>query len=74
MDSAGDAWRKALSTKCHTAAGMKVSTLLGVKMQSVFKGKMYSQLQALYMNTEHKIQVGGSNLDISYWESLLQQV
>lgn len=43
-------------------------------MQTVFKGKTYSQLQALHLNIETKIRAGGSNLDIGYWESLLQQV
>lgn len=40
----------------------------------MFRGKTYSQLQALLLNIESKISAGGSNLDIGYWESLLQQV
>ncbi len=51
-----------------------INTSVSTDVQSVFKGKTYSQLQALYMNIENKIQAGGSNLDIGYWESLLQQV
>nr|AAI29327.1 Zgc:158620 protein [Danio rerio] len=51
-----------------------INTSVSTDVQSVFKGKTYSQLQALYMNIESKIQAGGSNLDIGYWESLLQQV
>ncbi|KAK3534526.1 hypothetical protein QTP86_016602, partial [Hemibagrus guttatus] len=51
-----------------------INTSVSKDVQSVFKGKTYSQLQALHMNIESKIQAGGSNLDIGYWESLLQQV
>ncbi|XP_060762141.1 splicing factor Cactin [Neoarius graeffei] len=51
-----------------------INTSVSTDVQSVFKGKTYSQLQALHMNIESKIQAGGSNLDIGYWESLLQQV
>ncbi|KAM9440004.1 splicing factor Cactin isoform 2-T2 [Clarias gariepinus] len=51
-----------------------INTSVSTDVQSVFKGKTYRQLQALNMNIESKIQAGGSNLDIGYWESLLQQV
>ncbi|XP_029971496.1 splicing factor Cactin isoform X2 [Salarias fasciatus] len=51
-----------------------INTAVSTDVQSVFKGKTYSQLQALHMNIESKIRAGGSNLDIGYWESLLQQV
>ncbi|XP_062844038.1 splicing factor Cactin [Trichomycterus rosablanca] len=51
-----------------------INTSVSTDVQSVFKGKTYSQLQALHINIETKIQAGGSNLDIGYWESLLQQV
>ncbi|KAI5618563.1 cactin isoform X2 [Silurus asotus] len=51
-----------------------INTSVSTDVQSVFKGKTYSQLQALHMNIENKIQAGGSNLDIGYWESLMQQV
>ncbi|XP_066551443.1 splicing factor Cactin [Amia ocellicauda] len=52
--------------------GINVSVSSDV--QCVFKGKTFSQLQALQLNMESKIAAGGSNLDIGYWESLLQQV
>ncbi|XP_014844028.1 PREDICTED: cactin isoform X1 [Poecilia mexicana] len=51
-----------------------INTAVSTDVQSVFKGKTYSQLQALHLNIEGKIRAGGSNLDIGYWESLLQQV
>uniref|UniRef100_A0A3B4FGU3 Splicing factor Cactin n=1 Tax=Pundamilia nyererei TaxID=303518 RepID=A0A3B4FGU3_9CICH len=51
-----------------------INTAVSTDVQSVFKGKTYSQLQALHQNIEAKIRAGGSNLDIGYWESLLQQV
>ncbi|XP_072297398.1 splicing factor Cactin [Eucyclogobius newberryi] len=51
-----------------------INTAVSTDVQIVFKGKTYSQLQALHLNIESKIQSGGSNLDIGYWESLLQQV
>ncbi|KAM7400841.1 hypothetical protein PAMA_005155 [Pampus argenteus] len=51
-----------------------INTAVSTDVQTVFKGKTYSQLQALHLNIEEKIQAGGSNLDIGYWESLLQQV
>nr|XP_015812696.2 splicing factor Cactin [Nothobranchius furzeri] len=51
-----------------------INTAVSTDVQSVFKGKTYSQLQALHLNIESKIRAGGSNLDIGYWESLLQQV
>ncbi|XP_020779217.2 splicing factor Cactin [Boleophthalmus pectinirostris] len=51
-----------------------INTAVSTDVQSVFKGKTYSQLQALHQNIESKIRSGGSNLDIGYWESLLQQV
>lgn len=43
-------------------------------MQSVFKGKTYSQLQVIFQGIEGKIRAGGPNLDMGYWESLLQQL
>ncbi|XP_020372446.2 cactin [Rhincodon typus] len=51
-----------------------INTSVSTDVQSVFKGKTYNQLQALYLNIEAKIKTGGSNLDIGYWESLLQQL
>ncbi|KAJ8271103.1 hypothetical protein GJAV_G00122800 [Gymnothorax javanicus] len=51
-----------------------INTSVSTDVQTVFKGKTYSQLQALHLNIENKIRAGGSNLDIGYWESLLQQV
>ncbi|XP_042354423.1 cactin [Plectropomus leopardus] len=51
-----------------------INTAVSTDVQMVFKGKTYSQLQALHLNIETKIRAGGSNLDIGYWESLLQQV
>ncbi|XP_044074210.1 cactin [Siniperca chuatsi] len=51
-----------------------INTAVSTDVQTVFKGKTYSQLQALHLNIESKIRAGGSNLDIGYWESLLQQV
>ncbi|KAM4550994.1 splicing factor Cactin [Odontesthes bonariensis] len=51
-----------------------INTAVSTDVQCVFKGKTYSQLQALHLNIEGKIRAGGSNLDIGYWESLLQQV
>ncbi|XP_028327922.1 splicing factor Cactin [Gouania willdenowi] len=50
-----------------------INTAVSTDVQGVFKGKTYSQLQALHRNIETKIQAGGSNLDIGYWESLMQQ-
>lgn len=51
-----------------------INTSVSTDVQAVFRGKTYSQLQALHLNIESKIQAGGSNLDVGYWESLLQQV
>ncbi|XP_070701800.1 splicing factor Cactin [Pempheris klunzingeri] len=51
-----------------------INTAVSIDVQTVFKGKTYSQLQALHLNIESKIRAGGSNLDVGYWESLLQQV
>ncbi|XP_063075524.1 splicing factor Cactin [Engraulis encrasicolus] len=51
-----------------------INTSVSTDVQAVFRGKTYSQLQALLLNIESKISAGGSNLDIGYWESLLQQV
>ncbi|XP_028284077.1 cactin-like [Parambassis ranga] len=51
-----------------------INNAVSTDVQNVFKGKTYSQLQALHLNIETKIRAGGSNLDIGYWESLLQQV
>ena len=43
-------------------------------MQSVFEGKTYNQLQVIFQGIEGKIRAGGPNLDMGYWESLLQQL
>ncbi|XP_019368676.1 PREDICTED: cactin, partial [Gavialis gangeticus] len=51
-----------------------VNASVSSDVQSVFKGKTYNQLQALYQGIEGKIRAGGPNLDIGYWESLLQQL
>lgn len=42
-------------------------------VNSVFKGKTYSQLVALQKQIRTKIKSGGS-IDVGYWESLLQQL
>uniref|UniRef100_A0A8D0HD94 Splicing factor Cactin n=1 Tax=Sphenodon punctatus TaxID=8508 RepID=A0A8D0HD94_SPHPU len=44
------------------------------RLGRVFKGKTYNQLQVIYQGIEGKIRAGGPNLDIGYWESLLQQL
>ncbi|XP_025901360.1 cactin, partial [Nothoprocta perdicaria] len=51
-----------------------VNASVSSDVQSVFKGKTYIQLQVLYQGIESKIRAGGPNLDIGYWESLLQQL
>ncbi|XP_071584220.1 splicing factor Cactin isoform X1 [Heliangelus exortis] len=51
-----------------------VNASVSSDVQSVFKGKTYNQLQVLYQGIESKIRAGGPNLDIGYWESLLQQL
>ncbi|NXB69798.1 CATIN protein, partial [Donacobius atricapilla] len=51
-----------------------VNASVSSDVQSVFKGKTYNQLHALYQGIESKIQARGPNLDIGYWESLLQQL
>ncbi|XP_074422159.1 splicing factor Cactin isoform X1 [Larus michahellis] len=51
-----------------------VNASVSSDVQSVFKGKTYNQLQVLYQGIETKIWAGGPNLDIGYWESLLQQL
>lgn len=43
-------------------------------VQSVFQGKTYNQLQGIFEGTEGKIHVGSPNLNMGYWESLLQQL
>nr|XP_048289716.1 cactin [Myodes glareolus] len=43
-------------------------------VQSVFKGKTYNQLQVIFQGIQGKIRAGGPNLDMGYWESLLQQL
>ncbi|XP_003788788.1 cactin [Otolemur garnettii] len=51
-----------------------VNASVSSDVQSVFKGKTYSQLQVIFQGIEGKIRVGGPNLDMGYWESLLQQL
>ncbi|XP_060641161.2 splicing factor Cactin [Anolis sagrei] len=51
-----------------------VNASVSSDVQSVFKGKTYNQLQVIYQGIEGKILAGGPNLDIGYWESLLQQL
>ncbi|XP_029469953.1 cactin [Rhinatrema bivittatum] len=51
-----------------------VNTSVSSDVQSVFKGKTYIQLQVIYQGIENKVRAGGPNLDIGYWESLLQQL
>ncbi|XP_030074733.1 splicing factor Cactin, partial [Microcaecilia unicolor] len=51
-----------------------VNASVSSDVQSVFKGKTYIQLQVIYQGIENKIRAGGPNLDIGYWESLLQQL
>ncbi|XP_038202796.1 cactin-like [Arvicola amphibius] len=43
-------------------------------VQSVFKGKTYNQLRVIFQGIQGKIRAGGPNLDMAYWESLLQQL
>ncbi|KAM4046574.1 splicing factor Cactin [Anomaloglossus baeobatrachus] len=51
-----------------------VNSSVSTDVQAVFKGKTYSQLQVISQGIESKIKAGGPNLDIGYWESLLQQL
>nr|XP_020649868.1 cactin [Pogona vitticeps] len=51
-----------------------VNASVSADVQSVFKGKTYNQLQVIYQGIEGRILAGGPNLDIGYWESLLQQL
>lgn len=51
-----------------------VNASVSSDVQSVFKGKTYNQLQVIFQGIEGKIRAGGPNLDIGYWESLLQQL
>ncbi|XP_062816430.1 LOW QUALITY PROTEIN: splicing factor Cactin [Anolis carolinensis] len=51
-----------------------VNASVSSDVQSVFKGKTYNQLQVIFQGIEGKILAGGPNLDIGYWESLLQQL
>ncbi|XP_069820642.1 splicing factor Cactin [Dendropsophus ebraccatus] len=51
-----------------------VNASVSTDVQAVFKGKTYSQLQVISQGIESKIKAGGPNLDIGYWESLLQQL
>ncbi|XP_053559098.1 splicing factor Cactin [Bombina bombina] len=51
-----------------------VNASVTTDVQSVFKGKTYNQLQIIFQGIESKIKAGGPNLDIGYWESLLQQL
>lgn len=41
---------------------------------SIFHSKTHSQLVALHKNMTERIKVGGSSLDVGYWESLLSQL
>ncbi|XP_063312687.1 splicing factor Cactin-like [Pelobates fuscus] len=51
-----------------------VNASVTTDVQAVFKGKTYNQLQVIFQGIESKIRKGGPNLDIGYWESLLQQL
>ncbi|XP_049644545.1 splicing factor Cactin [Suncus etruscus] len=51
-----------------------VNASVSSDVQSVFKGKTYSQLRVIFQGIEGKIRAGGPNLDMGYWESLLQQL
>ncbi|XP_006869009.1 PREDICTED: cactin [Chrysochloris asiatica] len=51
-----------------------VNASVSSDVQSVFKGKTYSQLQVIFQGIEGKIHAGGPSLDMGYWESLLQQL
>uniref|UniRef100_H0V1W4 Splicing factor Cactin n=1 Tax=Cavia porcellus TaxID=10141 RepID=H0V1W4_CAVPO len=51
-----------------------VNASVSSDVQSVFKGKTYTQLQVIFQGIEGKIRAGGPNLDMGYWESLLQQL
>lgn len=51
-----------------------VNASVSSDVQAVFKGKTYSQLQVIFQGIEGKIRAGGPNLDMGYWESLLQQL
>ncbi|XP_044899541.1 cactin isoform X2 [Felis catus] len=51
-----------------------VNASVSSDVQSVFKGKTYGQLHVIFQGIEGKIRAGGPNLDMGYWESLLQQL
>ena len=42
--------------------------------QEGINAKTYDQLQVIFQGIEGKIRAGGPNLDMGYWESLLQQL
>ncbi|XP_040587568.1 cactin-like [Mesocricetus auratus] len=49
-----------------------INAAVSPDVQSVFKGKTSNQLQVIFQGIEGKIRAGGPNLDMGYWESLLQ--
>ncbi|XP_051826753.1 cactin-like [Antechinus flavipes] len=51
-----------------------VNASVSSDVQLVFKGKTYNQLWEIFQGIESKIQRGGPNLDIGFWESVLQQL
>lgn len=72
-------WPQPRATRAHTlpTAGERregVNASVSSDVQSVFKGKTYGQLQVIFQGIEGKIRAGGPNLDMGYWESLLQQL
>lgn len=63
------------SATCPTGERREgVNASVSSDVQSVFKGKTYNQLQVIFQGIEGKIRAGGPNLDMGYWESLLQQL
>lgn len=50
-----------------------INTAVTGDIQGIFKGKTLSQLAMLEDNIRQKLR-GGEGVDISYWESLLQQL
>lgn len=51
-----------------------VNASVSSDVESVFKGKTYRHLQVIFQGIEGKIHAGGPNLDVGYWESLLQRL
>lgn len=51
-----------------------INSVVADEVSSIFRSKSYAELEALERNVQAKIRAAGQNIDLPYWESLINKL